>query len=38
MTLSAWLKEKGVYCKSKEKKADLVERVKLFLAMSASEP
>ena len=32
-TLQAWLKEKGVAYKSKDKKADLVSRVHTFLGI-----
>ena len=38
VTLIAWLRERGVHCKTKDKKADLVERVKVFLALTSPEP
>ncbi|KAL8603130.1 hypothetical protein ACOMHN_059302 [Nucella lapillus] len=38
VTLISWLKDRGVYCKAKDKKADLVDRVKVFLALTAAEP
>ena len=38
VTLIAWLRERGVHCKAKDKKADLVERVKVFLALTSPEP
>jgi len=37
VTLMAWLKERGVPCKSKDKKVDLVDKVLQTLSLSASE-
>ncbi|KAK7115259.1 uncharacterized protein [Littorina saxatilis] len=38
VTLISWLKERGVHCKTKDKKADLVDRVKVFLTITSNEP
>ncbi|PVD21295.1 hypothetical protein C0Q70_19467 [Pomacea canaliculata] len=37
-TLTSWLKSRGIHCKSKEKKSDLMERVKSVLALTSAEP
>ena len=37
VTLAAWLKQRGVSCKSKDKKTDLVEKVLHTLSLSTSE-
>ncbi|XP_076470048.1 uncharacterized protein LOC143300333 [Babylonia areolata] len=37
VTLISWLRERGLHCKAKDKKADLVDRVKVFLAITTSE-
>lgn len=37
VTLMAWLKERGVACKSRDKKVDLVDKVLQTLHLSSSE-
>ena len=38
VTLMSWLKNKGISCRSKDKKTDLVDKVLQALCLSVSEP